>query len=80
MSTVSLVYPHQLFDPHPALHPGQPVLLVEDPLFFGNDPDWPLAVHKQRLVLHRASMRRCWKWNCRKDVRAWNSPTRSTMS
>jgi deoxyribodipyrimidine photolyase-related protein len=57
MSTVSLVYPHQLFDPHPALHPGQPVLLVEDPLFFGNDPDWPLAVHKQRLVLHRASMR-----------------------
>lgn len=53
---VSVVYPHQLFRPHPALVRGRPVWLVEDPLFFGNDPHWPLAFHKQKLVLHRASM------------------------
>ena len=57
MTSASLVYPHQLFDRHPALRVGQPVLLVEDPLYFGTDPRWPLAVHKQRLVLHRASMK-----------------------
>ena len=53
---ISLVYPHQLFAEHPALEPGRPVALIEDPLFFGTDPSWPLRVHQQRLVLHRASM------------------------
>jgi deoxyribodipyrimidine photolyase-related protein len=57
MSSISLVYPHQLFDRHPAVRDGQPVLLIEDPLYFGTDPHWPLAVHQQRLVLHRASMK-----------------------
>ena len=53
---ISLVYPHQLFAEHPALEPGRPVALIEDPLFFGTDPTWPLRVHQQKLVLHRASM------------------------
>jgi deoxyribodipyrimidine photolyase-related protein len=53
----ALVFPHQLFARHPALAHGRPVLLIEHPLYFGNDARWPLAVHKQRLVLHRASMR-----------------------
>lgn len=53
---VALVYPHQLFLPHPALAEGRMVRLVEDPLFFGNDPHWPMAMHRQKLVLHRASM------------------------
>ncbi|MBE2213071.1 MAG: cryptochrome/photolyase family protein [Opitutaceae bacterium] len=57
MDTVALVYPHQLFAAHPALAPGRPVLLIEDPLFFGTDRRWPLRVHKARLILHRASMR-----------------------
>jgi deoxyribodipyrimidine photolyase-related protein len=57
MSSLTLVFPHQLFDRHPALHDGQEVLLIEDPLYFGTDPHWPLAVHQQRLVLHRASMK-----------------------
>jgi deoxyribodipyrimidine photolyase-related protein len=57
MSAVTLVYPQQLFDRHPALREGQPLLLIEDPLYFGGDPRWPLAVHKQRLLLHRASMK-----------------------
>lgn len=51
---VSLVFPHQLFRSHPALREGRPVLLVEDPLFFG-DFRYPLAFHKQKLLLHRAS-------------------------
>lgn len=52
---VSLVFPHQLFSDHPALKKERPVLLVEDPLFFG-DFRFPLAFHKQKLLLHRASM------------------------
>ncbi|RYD50001.1 MAG: cryptochrome/photolyase family protein [Verrucomicrobiaceae bacterium] len=67
MGTVSLVYPHQLFEDHPARHKGQLILLIEDPLFFGNDPHWPLGVHKQRLVLHRASMK-AWAKG-KKDIR-----------
>ena len=50
---ISLIYPHQLFADHPALQPGRPVALIEDPLFFGTDPRWPLRVHRQRLLLHR---------------------------
>ena len=53
---IALVYPHQLFMPHPALAEGRTVWLVEDPLFFGNDPHWPISMHRQKLMLHRASM------------------------
>ena len=52
---VTLVFPHQLFDPHPAITAGRPVHLVEDPLLFGTDPHWPLGFHVQKLILHRAS-------------------------
>ena len=54
---ITLIFPHQLFADHPALCPGRAVALIEDPLFFGTDPRWPLRVHQQRLLLHRASMR-----------------------
>ena len=53
---LSLVFPHQLFEHHPALRPGRAVALIEDPLLFGTDPRWPIQVHRQRLLLHRASM------------------------
>jgi deoxyribodipyrimidine photolyase-related protein len=56
MSSATLVFPHQLFECHPALKEGRPIYLAEDPLFFGNDPKYPVAFHKQKLVLHRASM------------------------
>lgn len=52
-----LVFPHQLFEPHPALLPGLPVALIEDSLFFGGDPHWPLRPHRQKLALHRASLK-----------------------
>jgi len=53
----TIVFPHQLFDPHPALDPRRPVWLIEDSLFFGGDPHQPLAFHQHKLVLHRAGMK-----------------------
>ncbi|MFT6595142.1 MAG: deoxyribodipyrimidine photolyase-related protein [Akkermansiaceae bacterium] len=55
---VSLVYPHQLFATHPAIELGKPIILVEDPLFFGTDSEQPLRLHAKKLMLHRASMKR----------------------
>ncbi|MEM9851010.1 MAG: cryptochrome/photolyase family protein, partial [Pseudomonadota bacterium] len=43
--------PHQLYADHPALAPGRPVYLIEDPLYLG---EWP--THRQRALLHRLSM------------------------
>ncbi|MEL7255890.1 MAG: cryptochrome/photolyase family protein [Pseudomonadota bacterium] len=56
MTTALLVFPHQLFADHPALaaKPDR-VVLVEDPLFFG-DQQYPMVMHKQKLWLHRATM------------------------
>lgn len=56
MPSATLVFPHQLFHPHPALAKDRIVYLAEDPLYFGNDSHYPIAFHKQKLVLHRASM------------------------
>lgn len=52
MKEVSLLFPHQLFTNHPALAKERNVVLTEDELFFRQ-----FAFHKQKLVLHRASMR-----------------------
>ncbi|MES2474476.1 MAG: cryptochrome/photolyase family protein [Verrucomicrobiota bacterium] len=54
---VTLVYPHQLFQPHPAIAHGRDVYLLEDSLIFGNDPHWPLSVHVKKRIFHRASMK-----------------------
>ena len=53
---ISLIFPHQLFENHPAIEPGRPIALIEDPLLFGTDPLWPHRVHRQKLLLHRATM------------------------
>lgn len=53
----TLIYPHQLFAEHPSVQKGRAIYLIEDPLFFGNDPQWPCAMHQQKLLLHRASMK-----------------------
>jgi len=58
-STV-IIFPHQLFKPHPLLDVGSnaksTIILIEDSLFFG-DNQYPANFHKQKLLLHRASMR-----------------------
>lgn len=53
----ALIYPHQLFVRHPAIQPQCEIWLIEDPLFFGNDPKWPAQMHQQKLMLHRATMK-----------------------
>ena len=54
---LALIFPHQLFREHPALAAGRPILLIEDPLFFGTDSEQPLKFHAKKLILHRASMK-----------------------
>ena len=56
-----LVFPHQLFRPHPGLEGLSHVAIVEDSLFFG-DVHHPMSPHKQKLWLHRASMRKYEAW------------------
>ncbi len=53
-----LIFPHQLFDDHPGLASAPDrLVLVEDGLFFG-DHVHPGSFHKQKLWMHRASMKR----------------------
>ena len=54
---VAIVYPHQLFPCNPALQGADYVYLIEDPLIFGNDSQYPRKMHIQKLVMYRASMR-----------------------
>ncbi len=52
-----ILLPNQLFNPD--LFPQVDVVIVaEEPLLFGTDTQYPLPMHKQKLVLHRASVRR----------------------
>ncbi len=51
MKEISIVFPHQLFEESPLLDVDTPVVLVEESLFFTQ-----VKFHKQKLVLHRASM------------------------
>lgn len=57
IQTALILYPHQLFAPE-LLPDADIIYVVEEPLFFGTDKQYPLPIHKQKLVLHRASMRR----------------------
>lgn len=52
MRSATIIFPHQLFEEHPALQPGDPVFLLEEYLFFNLYP-----FHKKKLILHRASMK-----------------------
>lgn len=52
----TLIFPHQLFRPHPAVKAGRSIWLLEDPLFWGNDRHWPFRFHVQKRVLHRATL------------------------
>ncbi len=53
---ITIIFPHQLFAEHPAIQSNRSIALIEDPLYFGTDPKWPQQVHRQKLLLHRASM------------------------
>lgn len=51
MADITLIFPDQLFQNHPAIVPGRTIYLVEEFLFFKTQ-----FFHKQRLVLLRAAM------------------------
>jgi deoxyribodipyrimidine photolyase-related protein len=55
---ILLILPNQLFKKHPglSLEPSR-IILLEDSLFFG-DQQYPMQFHKQKLWLHRATMKR----------------------
>lgn len=57
MSSVTLIFPHQLFKAHPALDSSRTVYLVEEWLFFRQ-----YKFHKQKILLHRASMQFYAQW------------------
>ena len=57
MPATLLIFPHQLFLEHPGLDRCDAAMLVEDGLFFG-DHRLQAAMHRQKLWLHRASMKR----------------------
>jgi deoxyribodipyrimidine photolyase-related protein len=48
----SLIFPHQLYEKNPVLKKSRRVYLYEDPLYFTQ-----FNFHKQKLLLHRASMK-----------------------
>ena len=52
MKEAVIIFPHQLFKEHPAIKTGRPIYLVEEFLFFRH-----YNFHKQKLILHRASMK-----------------------
>lgn len=55
---VLLLYPHQLYEVDVLPKDVDQVFMIEDPLLFGCDPQYPLYIHKQKLILHRSTMRR----------------------
>ncbi|HUP26699.1 MAG TPA: cryptochrome/photolyase family protein [Candidatus Limnocylindrales bacterium] len=57
MKSVLLLYPHQLYPLHD-LPKVDTVMMINEPLYYGLDSQLPRRVHKQKLILHRASMRR----------------------
>ncbi|MBC7886366.1 MAG: cryptochrome/photolyase family protein [Ferruginibacter sp.] len=52
MKEITIIFPHQLFEHHPAIETGRDVYLIEETLFFNQ-----YNFHRQKLVLHRASMK-----------------------
>lgn len=52
MRKIAIIFPHQLFENHPALDRCEDFWLSEDELFFKQ-----YAFHKQKLALQRASMK-----------------------
>ncbi len=55
--SVSLVFPHQLFRMHPALHRSRKVICIEELLFFRQ-----YSFHKQKLAFHRSTLKFYSSW------------------
>jgi deoxyribodipyrimidine photolyase-related protein len=51
MPAITIIFPHQLYKHHPAIDNSRKIILIEEWLFFNQ-----FNFHKQKIVLHRASM------------------------
>jgi deoxyribodipyrimidine photolyase-related protein len=49
---ITLIFPHQLYNEHPAVAESRDVFLIEDHLYFTQFP-----FHKLKIMLHRAAMK-----------------------
>jgi deoxyribodipyrimidine photolyase-related protein len=58
MKNVLLLYPYQLYATEELPKDVDQILVVEEPLLFGVDKQYPMYIHKQKLVFMRATMRR----------------------
>lgn len=58
-----LIFPHQLFHALPRLAGNRRIYLIEEPLFFTQH-----AFHRQKLVLHRASMKAFYEHCSERDL------------
>lgn len=56
IKTISLIFPNQLYQKVPIAKYSENILLIEDTLFFGEKKNIS-NFHKNKLVLHRASMK-----------------------
>ncbi len=57
MNSYLIIFPHQLHKEHLGLkYKPEKIFIVEDSLFFF-DHQYPVNFHKQKLILHRASMK-----------------------
>ena len=52
MNEVALIFPHQLFEQHPAMEKKRQIFLVEEWLFFRQ-----YNFHQQKIMLHRSGMK-----------------------
>ncbi|MGQ9799937.1 MAG: cryptochrome/photolyase family protein [Ignavibacterium sp.] len=73
--SISLIFPHQLFEKHPALGSDRIVYLVEENLFFTQ-----YKFHKQKLVFHRASMKFYQEFLERKEIKVIYIDSSSELS
>ncbi len=53
MKAISIIFPHQLFSSNTSIDQSRPIYLVEEMLLFNQ-----YSFHKQKILLHRASMKK----------------------
>ena len=56
----TIIFPNQLFSPHPAISKQRKIFILEDPLFFKDDK-YPALFHKQKILLHCISIKNYYK-------------------
>jgi len=57
MYSITILFPHQLYEQHPAASKSRKIIMVEDWLFFRQ-----YSFHKLKLILHHASMKFYQQW------------------